>query len=263
VHPFHLKVHLKSHDLKAAVGRSNLGPGGWINLMNHIGKSFKVAINPKQDSSSQPILPYDWSAIEVPVPGLPIILGFKCTFCGWLLGSRDSLKVHCTKKHKQPITTAVIMEFSDTPSHDHYSRVYLQRLFPSGTPSPPLFPPQAIRCYFEIIHLPKAIIQPQPSTLVTQFSSHSTYQIPVTTLPPYISALGWVEWLEKAKLTKGFFKWLVAIPKKQEVNARNETLEKVEHGLWETSQLLKEYLNAADEMLGTMAPGIRDLIRGQ
>ena len=37
-------------------------------------------------------------------------------------------------------------------------------------------------------------------------------------------------------------------------------LEKVEHGLWKTSELLKEYLAAADGKLVSLVPGIRDAI---
>ena len=43
----------------------------------------------------------------------------------------------------------------------------------------------------------------------------------------------------------------------------DEVLEKVESGLLETSQLLKEYLAAADTVLESLASGIRDAVRGQ
>ncbi|KAF9643912.1 hypothetical protein BDM02DRAFT_3191090 [Thelephora ganbajun] len=261
VHPFHLRAHLNGHNLRTAVGTSRLGPAGWLNLMEHIRKSFKVIVDAKKSTSPQHILNSDWSTIDAPVPGLPIVLGFKCTLCGWLLGTRDSLNTHHSQKHKQ--SPIAIMESSHILSHYPHSRVYIQKLFPSSQLTPPLFPLGATRCYFEVTYPHGAVLQLQPSTLETQFSSKVTHPIQVTTLPSYISTLGWVEWLERTKLTKGLLMWLVATPEEQRVSEGDEILGKVEHGLWETSQLLKEYLKAADERLETMAPGIRDLIRGQ
>ena len=130
VHPLHLLIHLKAHDLKAAVGRKTLSPGGWFELMSHIGRSFQVVTaNIQHNLSPQPILPSEWSAIDSPVPGLPITLGFKCGLCGWLLGTKASMRVHHSIKHKKD-PSAIIEAGSDcTPPHSPDSRVYVQRLF--------------------------------------------------------------------------------------------------------------------------------------
>jgi len=52
-------------------------------------------------------------------------------------------------------------------------------------------------------------------------------------------------------------------PIHQKLNTRNNILGKVQCGLWETSKLMKEYLKAADLMLSSITPSIRDAIWGQ
>jgi hypothetical protein len=234
--------------------------------MNHVGRSFKVAVvdsNPPQ-LTGQSILPLDWSAIDTPVPGLPIILGFKCNLCGWLVRTQDSIKQHYIKKHRptNPIAS-ITTKSAHTPSRYPNSRAYIQKLFPPSSPSPPLFPHNSGRCNFQVMHIPESILQVQPSTLKTQSSSHSAHPFPTTVLPPYISALGWVEWLQNTQLSPHFLKWLATPPRGQQIKTDNSALNKVEHGLYETSELLKEYLNAADELLSSMTPSIRDAIRGK
>lgn len=230
--------------------------------MGHISRSFKVATRAEVDPSQESILPPDWSMIDVPIPGLPIILGFKCTSCGWLLGRESSFKCHYKSNHKE----TSIPDFSTTGTSQAtlYSRVYVQKIFPSSTHVPPLFPPKSCRCYYEVIHVPETVPQHQPSKKETHSSLCLTH-IPVTTLPPYISVLGWLEWLQSTQLSPQFLQWLVTAPLNKATNTyqNNQVLAQVEHGLWETSELLKEYLKAADEKLSSMTPGIRDAIRGQ
>jgi hypothetical protein len=277
VQPYHLKTHLGQHDLsiKDAVGKIRLAPGGWISLMEHIQRSFRVATKPTttEPTDTEPttpplsLLPSDWSAIDVPVPGLPLVPGFKCKLCGWLLGTEGSLSQHYMKKHKSsptipPFTTTT--ESTGTPFSHLHSKVYIQRLFPpTHSLSPPLFPPKEDRCYFQVINLPETVLQPQPSIATTRSSSHSAHLFPISTLPPYIAALGWVEWLQSTKLSPEFLRWLVSNPLKFGTSLEDDDLEKVEYGLHETSKLLQEYLKEADELLSFLAPGIRDAVRGK
>ena len=99
--------------------------------------------------------------------------------------------------------------------------------------------------------------------LETQFSSYSPLLILDSTLPSYISKLGWTEWLQSTQLPPKSLKWLVALPIDQKADIRKEALEKVEHGLWETSELLKNYLKAADDKMESLASGVRDAVRGR
>ena len=261
VHPFHLGGHLKKHELHQAVGIPYLSKSGWTALMGHIQKSFKVVVNPESPQKS--ILPSHWSIIDAPVPGLPIILGFKCSDCGWLFGSGDSLRVHSSVEHKKSQNIKIPSISSNIPSNHLYSRVYVQRLFTSGTFTIQLFPAGCTRQYIQVKHLPTTILPLQLSTLETQFSSHSIPSLQISTLPPHISALGWVEWLQSTNLSPDFLRWLVNLPKCKESDTKDKDLEKVEYGLWKTSELLKGYLAVAEEKLESLAPGVRDAVRGQ
>ena len=55
---------------------------------------------------------------------------------------------------------------------------------------------------------------------------------------------------------------MVSVPQDQRFSG-DEVLDKVEHGLWKTSQLLKEYLRDAEQALDSMTPSVRDAIRGR
>jgi hypothetical protein len=226
--------------------------------MEHIGKSFGVVISPERPTES--ILPSNWFIIDAPVPGLPIIYGFKCSACDWLFGSGESLRVHCVKKHQEfqvPPTS------SDITSNNLHSRVHIQRLFTTGSHIPQLFPKKSHRCYIQVMYPSTTTLIPHPSTSKTQFSSHSVPPLPISTLPPHISALGWIDWLQSTHLSPDFLMWLVALPVCQKANTSDKVLERVECGLWETNELLKEYLTAAEEKLESLAQGVRDAIRGQ
>ena len=266
IHPFHLISHLTgSHDLKETLGRRYLDQGGWANFRGHIQRSFKVQLSPPSGSSPESLLPKDWSTIDVPVPGLRVILGFQCSECGWLQGSRDSFKQHYLKKHRKQLqesTTSGIGPIHLAFKH-HYSRVLMQACFRSISSKPLLFPPQHHRVYLQVLHPQKNQLQPSGSK--TQFSSR--YTLPSassSTIPSYISTLGWIDWLQEIESSQDFIKlrWLVSIPTEQEIGGGG-VLEKVEHGLWQTSQLLKEYLRNAEEVLDSMASGVRDAIRGR
>ena len=230
VHPFHLRSHLKKHDLHKAIGMSTLNKSGWTELISHIEKSFGVIINP--DNPPKYILPSHWSMIDVPVPGLPLILGFKCSTCGWLLGTEDSFKTHRTK-HNKSQKLQVPGFSSHTPSNHSYSRVYVQKLFHSGLRTcPPQLFANSLRCYIQVMNPSKTTIFSQPSALETQFSSHSAP--PLSTLPPYISTLGWVEWLQSTQLSPTFLRWLVALPLtiSQEANMEDKSWRRLNLVSW-------------------------------
>lgn len=128
VHPFHLRGYLKKkHNLHEAVRMISLNKSGWTALMRHIEKSFKVIVHPKSPPGS--IFPSHWSIIDVSVSRLPIILGYKCSACGQLFGSGDSLRVHCSIEHKKLQNTRIPSTSDNIPSNHSHPRVYIQRLF--------------------------------------------------------------------------------------------------------------------------------------
>jgi len=269
VHPFHLASHLKNlHSLGEAVGRKYLDKGGWVNLKGHIQRSFRVQLAPPSGSSPEFLLPKDWSTIDVPVPGLRVILGFQCLLCGWLQGSRDSFRQHYLKKHKrqnQELATSGTEPLSPNFKH-YYSRVLMQGCFKSSSSAhPPLFPLSFNRWYLQVLHPPTDQGKFQLSESKTQFSScHTPSSTPPSPIPSYISTLGWIDWLHEIESSQDILqlRWLVSIPTSQKTG-RGSDLEKVEHGLWQTSQLLKEYLRDGEEKLDSMAAGVRDAIRGR
>ena len=263
VHPFHLIPHLKnSHSIKEAVGRNRLDAGGWNSFTGHMRRSFKVQLIPPSSNPPTYLLPEDWSMIEDPVPGLRVILGFQCSQCGWLLGTRDSMNMHHSKQHNKTTTSSI--ELPHLSSKHGYSRVLVQACFKSTSLKPQLFPEGLGRSYLQILHPLEKQDQVQPSNSKAQFSFYSIPSTPSTPIPSYISTLGWIEWLQEIELSEDSAKlrWLVSISQSEEI-AGGEDLEKVEHGLLQTSQLLKEYLRDADEGLDSMAEGVRDAIRGR
>ena len=227
--------------------------------------TFKVQHTPS-GSSPESLLPGDWSIVDVPVPGLRIVLGFKCSQCGWLQGSRESLEHHYSKQHNKKQQHDPTIPGTNPPSKYGHSRVLMQACFNSSTLMPRLFPANCGKWYLQVLQPLETQNNPQNQILhtTTQFSSNSTPITPSALVPSYISALGWIEWLQGIELSEDLFKlrWLVSTPQNQQ-NSGDEILDRVEHGLWKTSQLLKDYLQDAEEMLDSKVAGVRDAICGK
>lgn len=266
IHPFHLISHLKaSHNIGDMVGRIKLNKGGWVAFKGHIKRSFKVQLDTTSDPS-KPLLPKDWAVIEVPVPGLPVILGFQCLQCNQLQGTLGSIKSHFHtqhgKKNHQELPASG-MEIIKLPFKDSYSRVPMQACFKAVSLKPQLFATNHHRQYLQVMHVSEKQDPLQPSQSKSQVSSRLT---PPSTLsglfPSYISALGWIDWLREIQSSQNTLRWLVSVPQDQRFSG-DEVLDKVEHGLWKTSQLLKEYLRDAEQALDSMTPSVRDAIRGR
>lgn len=257
IHPFHLQVHLENHKLNDAAGKQRLTSVGWTSLMQHISQTFKVAVKPKPGLTS--IFPEIWTTIDVPVPGLPVIIGFKCILCDGLFGKSDSIRVHYYTKHKgEP---HISPKSSD-------SRVPIQRLFSNSLSAlnPPLFPKGSGQQFFQISCTPGPSYQHMDSTEEAQVSSFLTHSLQITTVPSYISALGWLECLQSTQLSPQFLAWLVAIPKKATTTGDENSdpnLQLVEEGLLKTKEHVKAYLDDADLKLSSMVQGVRDVIRGK
>lgn len=263
VHPFHLVSHLRNlHDLRETVGKAQLNTKGWDSLRTHIKRTFKVEVDPGPNPPEH-LLPEDWTLIEVPVPGLPLVLGFKCSECGWLQGTKDSMKHHYHKKHGKS-QKPVSIETAPSPPVGSHSRVLMQICF-KGAYKPDLFPAGSSRWYLQVMDLPENQDGFQLRLIETQFSSRSalaaTSSVPI---PPYIATLGWIDWLQEIHSLQYLveLKWLVSLPSKRK-SYGDEVLGKIERGLWETSLLLKRYLGDAENRLESMEPGIRDAVRGR
>lgn len=252
VHPLHIKVHLNNvHDLKSMVGKPVLLKLGWINLLGHIERTFGVITKPHGSASRQDLLlDPEWNAIEVAVPGLPLIDGFQCSLCYQCFGAKKSLVNHYSAKHR-----------SIKHSSEHL-RVNVQRLFSPSMYKQPLFPKDAIHCFFQVIEVPKTTLQLQMSGVKT-LSSLKTIKPTISTFPSYVSTLGWLEWLQGTQSSPLILKQLITPPKKQRKSSKTEVKNQIEQGLWETSELLKGYLEGADNTLSSRILCVRDAIRGQ
>lgn len=264
LHPYHLISHLKSaHILKEVVGKTRLSQTGYDALVGHIQKSFQVQLKPLPDNEPGPLCPDDWSMIDVPVPGLPVVVGFKCGVCGTLSGTKESFQKHYSKEHGRTKSVAPGGMAKDSSSMSNCSKVLMQRCFMSQGYKPTLFSKGHNKWYFQVMEPQGGMAQFQLSESEAQITSSLPPPAhPAPTLP-YISELGWINWLQRIESSEECItlKWLVSIPQRKH-SKRQDDLEKIEYGLFQTSNLLRGYLLDAEGMLDSMAASVRDAIRG-